>query len=115
MDDYLDAYTQDELDKAKVIPGSSHLQFNHRPLDIYKKESFWKNRGFDWAKITDGRGALGYMDNVVEYCKRAEKKNNFAKECRKNRGFFKCIAFQASLIQFHEIDWELKRMGLWDL
>ena len=25
------------------------------------------------------------------------------------------ICFRASLIQFHEIDWELKRMGLWDL
>ena len=118
MPEFRAAKTEKELKKVKEMPFDINL-FNmedpavfKRMLDEKKGPGLWrKTYGFDFSAIIEGRGMEGNMTRCRMACLEAEY-GDFAKQCKKEGGFFKCCMIGLRWDTFETIRVKFKRMGI---
>ena len=90
------AKTEEELKKVEVIPFDVNF-FNLEDPKVFKAFTdpkkgigLWKKTyGFDYAAFIPGKGGKANMNKCQQECLKAEY-SKFAKDCKADKGFFKC-------------------------
>ena len=114
------AKTKEELAKVVEIPFDKYF-FNFEDPQVLNDLTdgtenglhLWKKTyGFDWADWIPGHGEDANMFKLKEHCLEAEY-GQYAQNCKRKGGFFKCCVVGFRLDQFHTIRYRLKqRMNL---
>ena len=96
MKEYRKASTEEELNKVELIPYDRNF-FNVEDPKVFKDLMIGKNRnkiwkrtyGFDFVSVKPSKKQPVKHFSCMKYCLKSEF-GNFAKQCRKKGGLFKC-------------------------
>ena len=120
MQAYRTALTKKDLKKVKEIPFDKYF-FNFEDPEVWsdmtnskKGLKIWKKTyGFDYAAFTPALN--DFSDDIAcqKHCLR-EEFGQFAKQCRKTGGFFKCCVLKLRIEKYESIRYGLKKYGLID-